>query len=137
MKNNQPCILGLLEIFLMFLAENPLRSSLNNRVRHAVSASGPDIEQQKERKDISEDFQDDSEHFMFHTGPVQFPQVENQEAEGTDEEHDDQEGVRGASHDIEGKWEQNRHVVYFELVNLFKPAFNDGVLLVGLAGLDD
>ena len=74
---------------------------------------------------------------MFHAGPVQFPQVENQEAEPTHKEHDDQERVRGPSHDVKRKWKQNRHVVYFELVHLFQPTLNYCVRLVRLTGPDD
>lgn len=116
---------------------NGAKSSLDNRVGHVVGASGPDIEEQEEGKYIRQYFQDDSEHLMLHTGPVQFPQVENQEAEPTHKEHYDQERVRGPSHDVKCKWKQNRHVVYFELVYFFQPTLNYCVLLVRLTGPDN
>lgn len=42
---------------------------------------------------------------MLDTRSVEFPQVEDEEAESADEKHDDEERVSGAGHDVECKRE--------------------------------
>jgi hypothetical protein len=65
---------------------------------------------------------------MLNACSVQFPEVKYQKAKCTDEKHNYQKAVSGACHDVEGEGEQNGHVVDFELVHLFEPTLNDGIL---------
>lgn len=73
---------------------------------------------------------------MLNTLSVQFPQIENQETEGTHEEHDHKESVCCTCHYVEGKGEKNRHKVYFEFVDFLQPTFDNGIFFSRLACLD-
>ena len=66
---------------------------------------------------------------MLDTLTVEFPQIEDEEAKSTDEEHDHKEGVSCSCHYIECEWEKNGHVIHLKLVYFFKPSFNYGIIL--------
>ena len=74
---------------------------------------------------------------MLDTLTVEFPHIEDEEAESTYKEHDHKESVSHSCHNIECEWEKNGHVIHLKLVNFFKPSFNDGIILWGLIGPND
>lgn len=74
---------------------------------------------------------------MLNAWSVEFPQVEYQEAKCCYEEHNYQETVSCACHDVECEREQNWHIVNFKFIDFLEPALNDSVFFWGLAGLND
>jgi hypothetical protein len=74
---------------------------------------------------------------MFYTLPVNFPHIEQHKTQRADKEHDYQERVSIASHDIKCEWEQNWHEVYLILINFFDPSLHYGIVIIGSLCLDD